>query len=311
MSQIIRNHVKKASFTVAAAIILTAGAMAPFGYLKAETVNTVTQDSKPGMKIGDTTVIFNGVKEAPKGHTGFIMTLTIERAKGIPVEANSMMLFGRGSVVIKGKKYAIDLGGSTDYKRISDTMVKADISVIPIENVEKDPVPTKDITPTTLKGQKVDFEMNMIKFSCEKSTYTEEFANLLKDVKTMTGVPVVISEKEKALPHVEVKNRLPKKGLNVLLTEGSNIVVDNIGFIDNELQIACTSNKDEFCIIDFVDQNGKDIESRTRSSEEEELNIYKIKDMATLSKCKVKVETVKKVLVEGDIKNMIKGSFTF
>lgn len=259
---------------------------------KNETVSTNT------VTIGDTTLTFNGVKEAPKGSIGFLVDVTIDKASGLPKEANYISLKGSGQVKINDTVYNLSLGSSKSFERISETQAHAEIFVVTTKGSKANTEAQKDMKLDLLKGKNINFNISKITYVALLHDVNPDFNELLKNVPCVQATPIEKSDLKMLKGEIKgMTNVLPSKGLNIPMAPNSSSIVDNIGFHDGILEIRVVENFDDnkyFTEINLVNSKGKAAES-AGSCGLNEIMVYrfKIKDAATLAQYEVKATTYK------------------
>ena len=311
MSKIISRKVKRMMVTLLVATSAV-GTISPMNQLYAATDSISINQGENSVKVKDTTLTFNGFKQ---GEHGVINTeVVLERASGIPENVNEIWIVGEGIVTINGTKYSLDLSFSKKVERISDTRLKADIKTRVSKKEGKTIKQVTEATAEKLKGQKIEFTIEEVGYYVEKSTIDPQFLEALKNVTNVQGVEpknAGFAELEGDPNHKSIFDGmkvLPPKGLNIPIIQGENNVIDNIGFVNGQLQLR-TVEKGECCNIQFIDSKGQKVPlSACGGVGDTGCSIFDIKDAETLQTLTPKVSMQKRIITDEETKKAI---FTF
>lgn len=288
MSKKLKANCKRILFTALVATF-SLGAVAPIN-LKAEAISTNASAGMGSVKIKDTTITFNSVTEAAKGSIGFVINATLEKESGIPEEANSIYVIGKGKVTINGKQYEMQISGPGKFTKTSNTTAQIRLSAVPTSGKQPNVQVAKNVTPDVIKGNQVEITIKQVAYKKNIDAISEEFKELLKNVPVVKGVSIEQAGFGECKRWLKVKNTLPEKGLNIPIADGIGSVVDNIGFTDGKLQIRTKEKAGDLISLDYRDSNGKlQIDNDKEHVGENYIHVFNIKDAAALSKITLEI----------------------
>lgn len=302
MSKGLKANYKKAVVSLLIAIFSLNG-IAPINPLRAETISNLPVSNEAGsVKIKDTTLTFNGFADAPKGSIGFIANITLERESGIPANTNSIFLGGGGTVTINNVPYEITFGGSHKFDKVSNTKAEMQVSVTATAGQGNKKQLAKNITPEILKGKSMSLKMSGISYYSKNTTVSEQLKEQLKKVSMVQGTSLDKAGLAMLKGSIKEKLVLPAKGLNIPIAEGSQSVVDNIGFVNGKLQIRTKDMNEEISEVHLIDSNGKAVSDKGGGVNDIFNYIFDIKDTAALEKYTVKVTIDKEIASDRESK---------
>lgn len=305
MSKHLKENYKKLVYSVLAAACV-GGTVLSVNHLSATTVShnttSVMNEARNSIKVKDTVITFEGFTNTPDQFLE--LNVKINRASGIPEKATQVSLDAEAIVTINGKQYDLTIG-SGDLSKISNTEAKARLSVM-VSTGKGDSWGTIDnFSATQLKDKTIDLKIKEVKYETVIKEVSEEFKEQLKKVSAVNGVDPA----EAGVSFMKGAGKMiASKGLNIPVLKGdSTITLDNIGFLNNKLQLRINEPNGSFCFLIITDSVGNYKVGSSYSLDESKGSIIiydQITSQAILDNCKVKVEAAVAVASDQETKSM-------